>query len=302
LQKTAYVMAKQPTIAITGANGFIGSGLVSYFSQKGWQVVCLVRRPPAESTKGILYRSYDVSRSPSKSLLDGVDYLVHAAYVKEGSADIDAYTANVTGAKRLLSLSHASGVKKSIFLSSLSAKETAISVYGQQKYAIEKTFNTSSDAVLRPGLVIGNGGLVAEMVKFIQSKHAVPVIDGGKQPLQIVDVPSIAQAIERITTKNLHGTYIVASQESYTYKSFYLQIAKTLKTKIILVPIPHTVLYGLLRLANKVGFTGVGTDSLLGLKTMSHIESKDDLHTLGVTIPPMAKLLAKSLTSSESKS
>jgi nucleoside-diphosphate-sugar epimerase len=32
-------MTKKPTIAITGANGFLGSALVDHFVKDGWQVV-----------------------------------------------------------------------------------------------------------------------------------------------------------------------------------------------------------------------------------------------------------------------
>jgi len=61
----------------------------------------------------------------------------------------------------------------------MSAHDGAESVYGRQKLAIEQLFNTKKDISLRGGLIIGNGGIVKEMVMFMRSKHLVPLIGGA---------------------------------------------------------------------------------------------------------------------------
>ncbi len=284
----------RPTVAVTGANGFIGTQIVNYFSKKGWRVVALVRQPQKNSWDGnIQFKQYDLSQPIDNSLLKDVDYLIHTAYIKHDAKNPQALKQNIEGTTNLLRASRAQNVQKNILFSSLSAQYNAESVYGQQKHALEKIFNTRNDAIVRPGLVLGNGGLVQNMAHFMRTKHVVPLVDKGTQPLQVTDVDSILQAIEKIITDNLHGSFTVASNESYPYKTFYAQLAKAIDTRVIFVPVPGKLLLYPIQLLEKLNVnTGITTDNLLGLKKMRHINTASDLKKLALSIPPLNKILA----------
>ncbi|RYX79368.1 NAD-dependent epimerase/dehydratase family protein [bacterium] len=286
------VNKRQKTVAITGANGFVGSGLVAHFSKNGWRVVKLIRQKREIENKSISSRYYCIGEQLANTLLDDVDLLIHAAYVKDVSDTTSAFDLNLTSSQDLHDLARKSGVHTSVFISSLSAKETATSSYGQQKYAIEKLFSTNKDVVIRPGLVIGNGGLVADMSRFIKRYHAVPVISGGHQPLQVVDVPSIATAIETTYHQNLHGVFVVASSITYPYRHFYTQLARSIKAPVLLINIPSRLLLTMFTLKRRLGATGgVGVDNLHGLISMRYVDSKEDLAKLNLTIPSLEDML-----------
>lgn len=289
-------MAKKPIVAITGASGFIGSQLVERFKNKGWQVVALVRNAAERHQEGVTFVEYDVSKPLKNDILKNVDYLIHAAYIKAvpGQAD-DAFSLNLRGAERILQVSRAAKVKRNVFISSLSAKSDATSSYGQQKYAIEQLFNTKQDSIVRPGLVIGNGGLAKDMIQFIRTKRIVPLIGGGKQAIQIVAVADLVTAIEQILDKNLAGTYTVAHNTPITYREFYESIGTYIKVKPLFIPISLPFLLFTIRAAHRLRLPlSVTEDNLLGLSKIESVATTKDLKKLGLTLRPLDTALADS--------
>ena len=283
------------TIAITGASGFLGAVLTDYFSSNGWQVIALVR-DPSKQTKisNVSYKEYDILKPVKASTLNNVDVLVHAAYVKYDADHPDALEQNVAGVQSLLSASHKAGVKKNVFISSMSSHDEAISVYGRQKLASELLFNPKKDVVFRCGLILGNGGIVREMALFMRSKHAVPLIGGGKQPLQVVGVADLARAVDAAATKPLTGRFVVATPQVYTYKQFYTSLTKSLKVKVVFVPLPFKALQLAFRTAALLRLPlGVGEDSLNGLKMLRSMESASDLEKLGIQLDDLETVLSR---------
>jgi nucleoside-diphosphate-sugar epimerase len=278
-------MAKSRTVAITGASGFLGSQLVDHFAGKGWKVVALVRNPGRQKpSAGVKYVPYDLREPVNSKSLEGADYLVHAAYVRQ-ERGTDAFRENVEGAKRLLEAAKAAGVKRRVFISSMSAHAGAVSTYGRQKLAIEKLFDSESGLNLRPGLIIGNGGIVRTMADFMKSKHLVPLPGGGRQPLQTVFVGDLGAAIENALERNTGGTLTIAHPHVYTYKEFYAKLARKLGVKVFFPPLPLTVLLMAVRLAGLLRIpSGIDADNVLGLKKLRSADTAPDLRKLGLEL------------------
>jgi nucleoside-diphosphate-sugar epimerase len=288
-------MAKQPTIAITGAGGFLGSTLTDYFANKGWQVIGLVRNPQKQSTKqNVTYVAYDIAQPVDASMLKGVDYLVHTAYIKYSRQQPDALAINLTGAKNLLQASRHQKVKKNVFISSMSAHDDAESIYGKQKLAIEKLFDTPQDISLRCGLIIGNGGIVKEMVDFMRSKHLVPLIGGGTQPLQSVAVGDLCKAIEASLQKPVHGVLTIANPDVFSYRTFYETIAEVFGIKVAFLPVPFWALMAAAQTIETLRLPlGFGKDNVLGLKQLKSSDNAADLKALGIQLMPLRQALTQ---------
>jgi nucleoside-diphosphate-sugar epimerase len=287
-------MASKPTVAITGASGFVGSALIEYFANKGWHVVGLVRRPSDSSNKNITYRSYDITEPLGKNTLSGVDYVVHTAYIKYGRKHPDAMELNIAGAKNLLISCKKQGVKKSLFMSTMSAHDNATSVYGRQKLAIEKLFVDAGGVALRSGLILGDGGIVADMAQFMRSKHIVPVIGGGRQPLQTIAIYDLARVIEAALTKDATGLFTVATPQVYTYKAFYQALAHSLQIKVAFIPVPYYALLGAFNVAAALRLPlNLGADNLRGLKQLRSADTAESLKRLGVKIDDLETALRK---------
>ena len=290
---------KQPCIAITGANGFLGTALVDHFAKKGWRVKALVRSPAKSVRKNLTYVSYDLSEPVHDSLLQDVDYLVHAAYIKQDRQHPDAFELNIQAAKKLAAAAKKQGLKKCLFLSSMSAHEEAISAYGKQKLAIEKTFSGPNCVSIRSGLIIGNGGLVKQMVEFMRSKHMVPLVDGGQQPLQVISVKDLVTVIDKLLQSRLSGVLTVATPEVYTYRQLYQAISEQLEIKVLFVPVPFFVLINLIRLINLLPVPiAVNPDNALGLKALRSADTTLDLKRIGIKLQDLEAALAASKKSS----
>jgi nucleoside-diphosphate-sugar epimerase len=275
---------KQPTIAITGARGFLGSALVEHFSKKGWQVRALVRTPLV-SSKNVSFAAYDLAKPIDPEILKGVDYVVHTAYIKQDRQHPHAFSTNVTAAKQLVAAAKKQGVKKCLFMSSMSAHTGAISAYGKQKLAIEKIFSGAGYVSIRSGLIIGNGGLARQTVDFMRSKHVVPLVEGGKQPLQIISISDLVMAIDKLLLSHLSGILTIATPEIYTYKELYQAISKHLAITVIYVPIPFSVLINVIRIINLLPIPmAVNPDNALGLKALHSVDTKPDLQKIGLTL------------------
>lgn len=288
-------MTKSPVIVITGAGGFLGTELTKHFQDKDWTVRALVRNAQKyQSDGGVEYHEYDLSKPLDKTLIKGSDYLVHAAYIKYDSRHQDALAVNVRAAKQLLDASHKYGLSKNLFMSSMSAHDEAESVYGKQKLAIEELFSSGKDVVFRSGLIVGNGGIVKQMADFMKSKHMVPLVGGGKQPLQTIAIYDLVEVIDKALVTNVSGKFTVATPRVYNYKEFYKALAKNLRVKVLFVPVPLWLLVGVIQVINSLHLPlSISKDNALGLKKLRAVNTGGDLKKLGVKLDSLEEALDK---------
>jgi nucleoside-diphosphate-sugar epimerase len=284
----------RPTVVITGATGFLGSALVKHFINKGWQVVALVRDPSRVNGKAVRSYQYELGDPIDDAAFAGADYLIHTAYIKYDRAHPSAMEINIRAAEQLLAMSRKHHLKTNIFMSSMSAHEDAISVYGRQKLAIESLFNTKNDVSLRSGMIIGYGGILKEMVDFMRTKGMVPLVGGGRQPLQIISIYNLSDCIEQCLLKHLSGVLTVANPTIYTYKDFYAAISRRINAKPRFIPVPFFILHTALKLAALLHVPlGISEDNLLGLKKLRASDNAADMKRIGIPSDDLPTALAK---------
>jgi nucleoside-diphosphate-sugar epimerase len=256
----------KPGIIITGANGFIGSYLLEYFQKKEYQITAFVHAIPKQRIQNVNYQLFDLQNDVPEEFFPDTDFLIHCAYIKAES-NSNAMIINQEGTKRLLEASRKHNIKKFVFLSSFSAHEKAVSAYGKSKYETEKLFDPTIDLVLKPGLVVGAGGLFQKIVSIIKSSRIIPMIAGGRQPVQTLYINDLAQAIEKGMLDSISGTYPLAEAKAITMKEMYLQICAKENKKPVLVSVPFFVAHTGVFFFNLMGLNSpVSKENLLGLK------------------------------------
>lgn len=254
--------------------------------------MALVRNPAGYKVPGVRATPYDLSKPFDGKALAGADYLVHAAYMKQDRKHPDAFDINIKAAKYLIAAARRQKLKKCLFMSSMSAHEEAVSTYGRQKLAIEKIFDGPDCVSIRSGLVIGNGGIVKQMVDFMRSKHMVPLIGGGKQPVQIIDIHDLVDTIDKLLQSRLSGMYTVATPRVYTYKQLYQTISRQLNIKVLFVPVPFFVLMGIIRFVNFLHLPiAINPDNALGLKHLRSVYTAANLKKIGVQLEDLESAL-----------
>jgi len=147
-------------VALTGATGFIGQAVLRLLLDRGYSVRALARRT------GILPRHPRLTEvsgdleTPSalKELIAGADGVVHLAGAIAGRNFADFARVNVVGTARLIDAieQHSPG-SRLLFISSLAAREPALSDYAASKRDGENLVATSllDWFILRPPAVYG---------------------------------------------------------------------------------------------------------------------------------------------------
>jgi nucleoside-diphosphate-sugar epimerase len=207
------------TVAITGATGLLGGRLSTDFLRRGWRVRALSRRPvPAGLCEpSVVSFHCDLPHSIDVRALRGADVLVHCAYATR-SSDLRAdWRVNVQGTRRLRACAREAGVRKFVFVSSVSARPNALSFYGRSKWELEHELDQRSDLTIRPGLIVArSGGLFRRMVDAMRRTAIIPAFGGGRQIAQTIHVDDLTTAFERAVRQDLSGVLIVAEPRGST--------------------------------------------------------------------------------------
>jgi nucleoside-diphosphate-sugar epimerase len=289
-------MSSPQRVAITGATGFLGHALVQHFVSRGDHVIALVRKVPAHAIQGVDYILFDLSNGHCAVEHIEADVLIHTAFVAI-TTSANAYDENTRGTIALLKL-FPSRTKK-IFISSISADEKSTAVYGKQKAALEKVFLEHEGAAVRPGLILGNGGMFASMRDYLKKKSNIPLFNGGTQPVQTVYVQDLVHAIDKLISNDHKGVFTFCEHEPVHYKEFYAEMCRQLGVTPRFISIPFWVADCMVACAKVVGITlPINKDNLQGLKLMRARHSKDDIHRIGVTPGDYKSNLARALKES----
>jgi uncharacterized protein YbjT (DUF2867 family) len=144
-------------IAVTGATGFVGQSLIDRALEAGLEVRALTRRDQ-EKRKGVTWVKGDLADTRALNrLMKGAEAVIHVAGVVNApdAAGFDA--GNVTGTLCVIEATKKAGVPRLIFVSSLSAREPKLSVYGASKAKAEKLVKASGLdwAIVRPPWIFG---------------------------------------------------------------------------------------------------------------------------------------------------
>lgn len=196
-------MLNNKTILVTGGTGSFGHHFVDYvlenYSPK--KIIIYSRDEYKQFMMANQYKKYgsvlrffigDVrDEARLKMALNGVDYVIHAAALKQVPAceynPNEAIKTNVNGAMNVINASLAAGVKKVVALSTDKAVNP-INLYGGTKLVSDKLFTAANAyggehgtrfSVVRYGNVAGSRGSV---IPFFQN-----IIDNGGKELPITD-------------------------------------------------------------------------------------------------------------------
>lgn len=145
------------TIALTGATGFVGRTVLDLAQAERVPVKALTRRPQAKR-ESVEWIEGSLSDADSLTqLCEGASAIIHVAGLTS-SHDVAQFTAaNVEGTRLLLDAAQYAQSRRLIFVSSLSAREPALSAYGASKAQAEALVEQSGLdwTIVRPPGVYG---------------------------------------------------------------------------------------------------------------------------------------------------
>lgn len=235
---------------ITGSSGYVGGEIARFLESRDIKVIELSRR---ESVSHLRKRvSWTLGQIPDEKI--EADALIHCAWdMKHREKSIDS-SLNRIGTLKLFKYARDCGVKKLIFISSISAYHDTKSIYGKTKLKCEQDLQSLGVIVVRPGLVFGgrNGGMYGKLERLVRNLPIIPLLDGGAQRLYLCPLDTLCDHIINIICKPNYSAgqnYVVANQDGPTLRQILEQIAAEHSKRRLYFSLPARWLFLILRSA-----------------------------------------------------
>jgi nucleoside-diphosphate-sugar epimerase len=252
-------------IFITGIGGFLGRSLAAHLTGRGHDVT------GSKRTEMAIGGSFD------RAVFTDMDCVIYCAH----DFARGARRKNVEGTRAWFSAAVLQGVQRQVFLSSYSAGPDADAEYGRTKYEIERIFLESGQTVLRPGLVLGDGGLFHRQRTALLRTPIVPLIGAGMQPLAIIDLQCFLDAVAVVIEDERTGAFNLFYEKQPAYREFVrdLKSAAGQRTRFLSIPAPLAL--ALARLAELLHLPiPVSPGQIRGLLKNSQAAWQSDLRAL----------------------
>jgi nucleoside-diphosphate-sugar epimerase len=175
---------------IFGASGFIGTHLVSAAAKRGYEVIALSRSGAAPSGAARAY-AWSLGQPAPEEACRGAACAIHLAHDFDGEAGARRTFESTQQVVRQL---RQVAVRRQLFFSSYSAGAHSSSLYGNTKLALERCLAEQPDVVIiRPGLVLGDGGIYGRIRRAARVLPVVPLPDGGQGRVPVIEIEQLCE-------------------------------------------------------------------------------------------------------------
>ena len=228
-------------VFITGIGGFLGTALARHLYRQGFVV-----RGSTHKLSGPVLQSkiiekiyeYNFLNAPKTEWFVNCDAIIHCAY----DPHPDSIKRNIAGTLNAFETAATAGVRYQLIISSHTAREDSASAYGQIKHQQEKIFLTRNQAVVRPGLIIGNGGLYKHMRRKILTAPILFLPAPDLAPVYYIYLDDLVISLEKLLTLQQPGEFNLIYPEPISIREFTTQIKKQSGRTALIIPIPLPVI------------------------------------------------------------
>lgn len=266
-------------VLVTGANGFLGTHVVSALLTRGHQVRALIR--PAASSRALEGRGVsdivraDLRSSPELELaFAGVDVLVHLAAAVTGGED-EMFASTVVGTERLLNAMAGTTCRRIVLASSFSVYdwseirdtldersplERAPDLYERDGYSIAKSWQERLTrrfasghgwdlTVLRPGFIWGRDH--AYLAALGQQLGPVHIVIGPATRIPMTHVENCADlfALAASDPRASGQTFNVVDGPGERIWSFLGTYLRGMGERGMRIPVPYSAVHRVISLA-----------------------------------------------------
>jgi len=259
-------------LLIIGVNGFIGSNLARHLNKNNIEVY-------GTSSKNINNR--DCIQTFNLRIGDGMniqkinfDWVIHCVYDKTLSFKENTDSI-ILWAKEFQS----NGVKNQLFISSIRSINGSSTEYSLIKQEVESWFLKNNLNVIRPGLVVGNGGLFKQMIKNVKGSPLIPLVNSGTQDVKLIGVNDLLDEINKIINnfsvkKEINMFYA----NKFILRNILKETAKYYHKKVFFITVPYFILYYIVRVFEILKINiGITSQNIQGL-VLNDAEIRSDLN------------------------
>ena len=259
-------------LAITGATGFVGGHLLDRALTAGHRVRALTRRAQPERSGVEWIASTLTDMTALVRLIEGADAVIHVAGVVNAPDRSGFAAGNIAGTEAVLAATQAAGVQRFVHVSSLSAREPQLSLYGWSKLEAEKRVAVSGLdwSIVRPSAVYGPGDMeMRDLFRLAQHSLALLPPDGQ---MSAVEVSDLARLLLILTLRpGSKEVFEVDDGRAWRHAEFARAIGTAVGRKVRVLHLPAR----LLRLAARADTVFRGTNAKLTADRVGYLLHPD---------------------------
>ncbi|QPC82807.1 NAD-dependent epimerase/dehydratase family protein [Phototrophicus methaneseepsis] len=230
---------------ITGGAGFLGINMVRYLLEREHDVVSLdiapFDYPEKEQITEIVGDIRD--RAAVDRAMEGVDVVIHTAAALPLYKPEDIYSTDIDGTRNVIDSAFEHGVQRFVHISSTAVygipdhhplyendKLDGVGPYGICKIEAENICASYRDRmcvpIIRPKSFVGPErlGVFALFYDWAKDGHNFPMLGGGNNPYQLLDVEDLCDAIYLCATLDadrVNDTFNIGAAEYTTFREDY---------------------------------------------------------------------------------
>jgi len=235
-------------IVVTGANGFVGSHVVSRLAVAGYIVRAMVRdtnrySPPPQ----VMVAAADLVRAETLTgALEGAGTVIHCAAITANLKEPyrGAYQkVNGLGTENLAAAASASGVRRLVVISGLGTQPAPAGTYMATRWALAEAVRNSGipHVILQPSVQFGDGAeFVTALARLIRTSPVVPALGGGRTRFQPIWIDDVVTCVERSITDDslLNRAHAIGGTEQLTFKEILQTIAQVMGKRRMILSLP----------------------------------------------------------------
>ncbi|WP_058367511.1 NAD(P)H-binding protein [Haloparvum sedimenti] len=234
-------------VLVTGATGFVGSRLVAALSDRGHDVVALVRDAARyDAPAGVRVVEGDLLDPESLPAafrvagesVEAAYYLVHSMGSGPGFESRDR-----RAAENFRDAAEAAGVERVVYLGGLGEDGDALSPHLRSRREVERVLAGGAYAltVLRAAIIVGHGSASFELIRQLADRLPVMVtpkwVNTPCQPVAVADVIAyLAGVLDHPETAG--ETYEIGGPEVLTYAEILRRTRAHLGGRLFVIPVP----------------------------------------------------------------
>ncbi len=227
-------------LALTGGTGFVGRATIDRALEAGHQIRGLTRRDqPARHGVTWIAGALDDSASLA-ALVEGADVLIHIAGVVNAPDRAGFIAGNIEGTRAILA---ASGTRRFVHVSSLSAREPQLSNYGWSKREAEALVEASTAdwTIVRPTGVYGPGDTELRDMFRMATKGLALLPPPGL--VALIHVDDLARLLVTLASKtNDHSIYEIDDGNRLTHAELAAAIGRAVGQRVLPLHLPKGIL------------------------------------------------------------
>lgn len=256
-------------VAITGANGFVGTNFRRFLSENKIGAASMTRKKMRTfRTEDVILVS-DFGQKDLTARIRGCGALVHLVGTGVQTPDADYFSVNVALTRKVISLCKRAGIKKIVYISGLGARPDTTLGYFISKLSAERQIAGSGldYTILRASYIVGGGDPLTKNLARQAKKGRVVIPGSGSYRLQPISVSDVSRILLKcVTSKRLSNkTLDLVGPHAVSFAEFAKRAVGAAKLKRVdlekayhdALNMPRSAAYGLDDLNILVGgFTG----------------------------------------------